>query len=408
MMSNFGATPVTGTYIDIDGAGGAWSTWGKPTLYQDSVIFIAQTVPGGSAIQPRVGIVWCEPNQPTVGYTQTGYADFWNMIQTGTDPLYAVWGTNDGLYCFREATIEVASGTPSISFSTTATRSAISAGVGSLSPWSICQFADTLFFHDNRARPWMLRHGGRLEPIWQQMATRTQGWSTTILAPSLISTGLVGAVVPELNQVLLSAPGLDAAARPTAVPCFDATTGVYAGDWFIGQGDIHGHVWTGFDVLDQQINADGLPVLCGIGAGTPDNGFDGGGYVHILQSLNANVWVDVPTLSTVSCTAALVGYAADRNMQPDYVTFITTTSGITSVAITTNYGTAESTLNVVPVDGGASLTPISEYRSTLGLNGSARRWMAITVSAPSIPTAQWGLQRIEVFGTTSGVGPADA
>lgn len=403
IASNFGGSPITGTYIDIDGGGGSWSTWGKPTIYEDSIIFITQTVPGGSAIQARIGIVWCEPNQPAVGYTQSGYADFWNMIETGSDPLYAILGTNSGFFFWRAAGIGVANGTPSINFSTTATRDARGEAIGSVSPWAVALFQNNIFFLDTRGRPWMMPLDGDPKPIWQQLTTLTVSHQSA-LDPTTLSWLAVGAIAPELNQYVAAiwsdSPSTNRS--PNVASAFDGQTGTYSGDWFIGN-------TIGIDVLDTQLDANGMRVLC-IGGGAV--GAASGGYIWILNALNAGVWNDdgVSPAGFLFVTGRM-GYSASRNMHPDYANIIVHSTDVMQGIICQTSYESVTVPNVTPAS--QSHAPSTgdtpqEFLAVLGLDGNATRWLGLYIQGPATLTAQWGVQRIELYGSMSGLGAGEA
>ncbi len=405
VMTAFGSTPVTGAYIDIDGAAGAWTAWGKPTVYQDSVMFIAKTVPGGSAVTPRVGIVWSEPNQPTVGYTQTTYADFWNIIENNTEPLYAILGTNNGLFYWRANSIGVATGTPSIGFSTTATRDYRGDPVGTVSPYAVVLFEDNVFFLDAKGRPWMMPLLGNPQPIWQQLTKRLDALTPAVLDPSFLSYIAIGSAVPELNQVALIFAGDPTNANrasPFFASVFDGATGAYAGEWSLSRG------LSSFDTMGVVLNSSGVRVLyVGGGLNSPGPSPTIGGYVWILNALTAGVWADVASgvagiTSSVEAETHEMGYAADRLLYPDSVTFIVRSG---------------EAMSVTPVSMNASVTPITvtptasggftlANRATLGLSGEATRFVAFDLGVGA-PTLQWGITRVEVFGSVSATGPED-
>lgn len=401
VASNFASTPITGTYIDIDGAGGAWSTWGKPTTYQDSVMWITQTVPSGSDVQARIGFVWSEPNQPAVGYDQPGYADFWNMIETSSDPLYCLLGTNDGLFVWRENSITLATGTPSINFSSTASREARGDSVGSVTPWAVAIFGENIFFLDNLGRPWMMPLDGHPQPIWEQLAsvTATNGvWGAGTAVFGYIATGTI---VPELNLYLVAISPGNSNASPKIGEVFDAGSGAYAGEWNVASGD------GSFDVIDTMLDANGarvLSVMGGIGGGPPIQG----GYVSIL-SLSGLVWTDSANgLMDLRIQTEPIGFSASYVMHPDYANImLRTPDTIPVVGYFAAYGNPPSVLNVVPLEP-QSTAVIQSARAVVGLDGAATRFTQFYFTGPTAPVSQWGLQRIEVFGSRSLAGPDDA
>ena len=132
------STPITGTYIDGDGSGTSWAAIGEPQIYQGSLMFISATT--FSNVTGGIGIIWSEPNQPATGYMQSGFADFWNLIQTGNSQLYALKATNSGLYYSRAGSWGVLSGTPSVNFQNTATQDVVSYNVGCVSSKSVKAF----------------------------------------------------------------------------------------------------------------------------------------------------------------------------------------------------------------------------------------------------------------------------
>lgn len=408
VMSNYASTPVTGTYIDIDGAGGSWTAFGKPTIYQDSVFFIALTVPGGSAVTPRIGIVWSEPNRPTVGYTQTDYADYWNLIETGSDPLYAILGTNNGLFYWRESSIGMAAGTPSINFSTTATRDSRSTFVGTISPWAIAQFANNVFFLDVRGRPWMMPLDGDPQPIWQQLPSVTQANATGLL-PATLSYLAVGAIVPEINHYMVAIGGDPTSTTTNQAQLFNGASGAYAGQWDIRIGT------PAYDVIDEQRDASGVRVLC-VGGGASSTATSGG-YVWILEALQAGIFADSDSIGraiALSVSTGLVGYTADRILYPDYVTLILrsnflTANAVLSVGIINQDGSQTTVSNVTT---GINAGINKQVRAVVGLDGTARRWLLLNVTLTTAAGAsnlasQWGVDRIEVFGSTGMAGPDD-
>lgn len=398
VASNFASTPITGTYIDIDGGGGAWSTWGPPTIYQDSVMWITATVPSGSAVEAGVGIVWSEPNQPAVGYDQSGYADFWNFIETGSERLTGILGTNSGLFVWRESSITVAVGTPSINFSSTATRDARGDAVGTVCPWAIAIAEDNIFFLDNRGRPWMMSLAGQPQPIWEQLATAANtffGVDQTDL-PYVA----VGAIVPELNLYIFASTYTTSYQSPFIANVFSADDGNYNGQWQIGPS-----AGSGINTIGEQLDASGMRVLCVVGSLGAISPYYGG-FVSILSSVTAAQWADSPNAQNVQITTAAMGFSASNIMNPDYVNImVRSTDTIQAVNFTgSNGNTSPAVTSVVPLSNPSLIT---SYRAVVGLDGSATRYMSFHMLGPASQVTQWGVQRLEVFGSTCLAGPDD-
>lgn len=402
VASNFASTPITGTYIDIDGGSGAWSAYGKPTIYEDSVMFITATVPSGSAVEPRVGFVWSEPNQPAVGYTQSGYADFWNMIQTGSDPLYCILGTNSGLFLWRKDSITVATGTPSINFSSTASRDARGDAIGSVSSFAVALFGSNIFFVDAYGRPWMMPLDGDPQPIWQQLASLVATASTAILAD--LPYTAIGAIVPELNRYIVAIWRGAPITNPVSASVFDGSTGAYDGEW--NYNGVSGQI--GWDVVDVQLDSTGNRVLCIVGGASGTGGR--GGYVALLKPLAANVWQDSPVTQVAQLRTERIGYSVSSVMSCDHANIVVR-SPETMVGISplTPYGEVAISAVTPVVQPGSPITPFpGEDRAVIGMDGTATRWVSFAIAGPANPTKQWGLQRIEIFGSTSLAGPDDA
>lgn len=418
---------MTGTKIPINAAGDDWTAYGPPTIYQGSVFFIAKTVPIGSAIQPGVGMVWCEPNQPLVGYTQSGYADFWNIIEQGgprgNAPLSALWGTNSGLYYFRAIGIGVAVGTPSLSFSTTATRDSVSADIGCVAPWSLDQYGNTMFFADTYGRAMMLPIGGAPVAIWKQLAALQDSALSYGLLQSVLAENCSGCIVPELNLYALAVfsggeyrvstagayrvttTGVYRIANvslPTELEMFDATSGNYAGRWTT--------------TLTNETNPPQFRVLGITASATSDRLFSilantqaNGPFFLALHRLSDNVWEDgTPPSETVvpavSVTTNRLGYAAgtlyDAANTADIITMSTAPLAVTV--------TTPAASDVIETSGQApNASSDGTYRTVVGMDVHAARGILLVVS-PLTADEQWGFQRLEFDVTTSRAGPEDA
>lgn len=405
--TNLGSTPITGTYIDIDSAGTTWTSTAPPVEYTGSLFFIVSTYAGAAAVQAGVGIVWCEPNQPSVGYCQTNYADFWNLIQQtggqiGALALTALAATNNALYYFRRYSIGSVQGVPSLSFSGTATRDLVSQNIGTAAPGSITQFGPNIFFVDVFGRPFMFTEGGGITALWEQMRGQINANPGMLANQAATALVAVGCVVPQLNLVALSGWSSNPTGSATFGPlgvntlyCFEQDSGTYMGRW---QGT---NTLVTFDALAIMNDPNNTPTFS---AFSQDAGLTGGTWLQAL--LSAGQWQEVSqtTSATIPITAQTtrMGYAA----------------------------ATEWTLNVARAIEGGQATPMA--LTTVGTNGSVSQgpvtppasadgtylaqWAPIGTTGrgfyaeltPTTTTTQWQLYRTEIDVTAADVQMSDA
>lgn len=159
------------TWDGTAGAGGlvkltnAPLAYGKPTVRSAKLFLIEWSA--------RDTIAWSEENDATLGYATAPYTNEWKLSQTGTAPLYAIHGTNDGLYYFRQARIGVIRGDAGPDFVTASTHDAVSQSIGTISPAGVAQADDDLWFSDQFGVPHVLPAGGRPEPVLYEMRSET-------------------------------------------------------------------------------------------------------------------------------------------------------------------------------------------------------------------------------------------
>lgn len=423
--TNLTSTPITGTVIPINSAGDAWSAFGPPTVYQGSVVFITNTTPAGSDAQPRRSIVYCEPELPLIGYTQSGFSDFANLIEEDGNLLYAILGTNVGLYYWRLESIGFLSG-PLFSFTTTPTADAVSMSVGTTAPFSVQIFGQNIFFADAFARAWMLPLRGSPQPIWKQMASLIPQQLAMVGLPSIL-TNAYGAIVPDLNLYALAAyevqvaesGGGSASAPPNTLFWFDGLTGNYCGRLNVGVGGLdssNAPISMNVDVIGQLRDAFGVPVFVALGAW-----WDVGPTLTatLLASLKyvmavspaSKTWNDTNTgalfspgsvAPAISITSSRLGYLAGVVYNADLGEVITMSPDPFTVSVQTPY--VANAIEVTAVTPNASQD--GTYRTPLGFDICAARGMQFTI-APTAATQQGGFQRIEVSVSASKAGPED-
>lgn len=398
--TNLGSTPITGTYIDIDGSGAAWTSTAPPVEYKGSLIFIATTYGGSGAVQGGVAIVYCEPNQPSVGYIQSGYADFWNVIQqtggqTGSMQLQALSANNTELIYFREYSIGAITGTPSINFSTTATTDAISQNVGTRAPGAVVQFQDNTFFVDVMGRPWLYVTGATPRPIWEQMRGQYQATPSLLANPTATALVAVGSIVPQLNVVVLSGWSSDPVGSPVFGPlgpntlyAFAQDTGTYQGRW---QGASTLSTFDALAVMKDPDNNPTLTALCLTGLAMN---------IWYQGLLSSGVWKDNAVTLPVTATTQRLGYTAHIEYTLQGVRSVT--SNVTPVALTTvaTNGT---------VSQGTQTPPSSSDGTFLAQwlpDATQGRGFQLQIS-PTTTTSQWALYLLEAYCTSAEIVAGD-
>ncbi len=379
--TNLAATPITGTYIDIDGLAGDWAAIGAPVLYQGSVVFIAKRVPAASAITAGIGIVWSEPNQPDVGYTQPGYADFWNLIEQSSFPLYALCPTNNTLYYFRESSIGAIQGTPGVALSSTASRDLVSYNVGCVAPSTIISFGTGIFFCDKNGRPWRFQPGAAPEPLWHRLRGQIDA------NPSWVAQGYttfqygVGCLIPQLNIVLLGgwAQVVGPPTQVTTLYAFDAITGMYYGRWS-GASTL-----ANFNALAPLIDTNGNATLGALSIT--------GSSLRLwtLALLSDNIWTDNAVVPTITAKTQRLGYQANVVWNASDVGTVITQS-TAPLTITVQTPNAASTTEATALAPNSSSD--GTYRAVFGMDVQSARGIQLTVQPTTAPS-QWVLQRVE-------------
>ena len=377
--TNLSSTPITGTYIDGDGSGTSWFSVGEPQIYQGSLMFISMTTFGN--VTGGISIIWSEPNQPALGYMQSGYADFWNLIQTGSTPLFALKATNSGLYYFRENSIGCLTGTPSINFQNTATHDVVSVNTGSVSSKGIKAFGNYLYFMDAVGRPWRFAIGGNPEPIWLKMRQFYEAATTA----SVQAFGFA-VIEPNLN-LYIAFPWNDGNSGCATGYVFDANTGIFEGRWQIADWGSHtspSAMLTGNFVSDGTNNF--LILL-----GSNDNAGSNLGTQWTLNLISAGVWSDGAGVAAMPITAQTqrLGYNARVKMAPQQIRAVTNNQTPIALTSVSTVGTISQGTQTPPASSdGTNLAVWVPDVSTQG------RGFQLQLS-PTTSTTQWRLFRVE-------------
>lgn len=389
--TNLSSTPITGTYIDIDGAAGSWSAQGEPQVYAGTLFFIARTVPVGSSVEAGVGMVWSEPFQPDIGYVQTTYANFWNLVEQVADPLYALWATNNYLYYFRERSIGAISGAPGVNFSTTASADMVAVNVGCTAPASICQFGDTIYFVDAIGRPHSFTADTTPRELWRQMRGQIEG--TNVLSyPASTALRAVSVVVPQLNVVLMGGWAYDPSSTnlgPLTLYCFDGQSGQYYGRW-------NGAATSGLtniDALAQMKTSTGAATIGIYTTGTTKP-------VFLLSLLGDANWKDNTVVVSRSIQTFRLGYSSRQVWSAaDTGTVIVQDSAPLTITVRTPY--TASTVEATAKSPASSQD--GTYRVIFGMDVRSARGIQLTI-APTTATAQWVCQQVSFPATASKAG----
>ena len=131
--------------------------YGRPTVYYRKLFFIAWSF--------RDSIYWSEEDAAGTGYNGTGYTNFWALTQSGTAPLYVLYGTNEALYYFRQSSIGAIRGAANPDFKTSGVHDSISQSVGSIALAGVQGVDNDLWFVDQFGVPNILRAGGQPHPL---------------------------------------------------------------------------------------------------------------------------------------------------------------------------------------------------------------------------------------------------
>ena len=384
--TNLSAAPITGTYIDYDGAGVAWSAYGQPVIYTGAVFFILQSVGGVAA---RTTIAWSEPNQPSVGYQQTDYDNAWTLTQTSSSPLYALAATNDALYYSRDLSWGAITGAPNINFRNTATHDVVSANVGCTSPATVRTFLNYIYFADQNGRPWRFPVGGAPEPIWLQSRTNFDAASGTV--PTTVAWAVIE---PNLNLYLAfsRAGSGSSTGTPTFAFAFDANTGRFAGTWTVGSPvalDIGG-------LVRDAVGATRFAVLQESSGGLAN--------VHYLNDLSAGIWQDGGNTARVLLQTGVFGADGSRTFRAGGQVRVIQKGGASVNLIVTDTGTGAlgTSQNLTRAPNGIGGNSVAGRRVVFSMETPNSRGVRLLVS-PTTTTEQWVCYRIEMDAAEGGL-----
>lgn len=419
MATNLSATPITGTYVDIDGMGTTWAAYGPARLYGGSFVLILSQV---NSVSARTDIVWSLAGNGAVGYQQSTYDFRWTLAQTDADPLTAIFGTNTALFYWRENSIGAISGIPGPNFQSSHTDDAVSKNVGTLAPQSIVAYGTTIYFTDAIGRPYRLVPGSDPEPIWLDMrgivSTQTVGFSgvtktvTTAAPEATMSVYVVAIWSPLPSQQCPAVEGY----------LFDIRTGTYFARFSIADG-------VQIDCLGSFIDSNGRSVMVALGSVDPPSGSTvaASGYVWGIRSLeaigdfvttedgvflttedgvllttegtDAANWTDNDEVPNIYATTPRFGYELDSVLSVDRASALIGGGAVTRMSALT--AAVAETAEGTPTP---STTQDGVGKLTCGFSGIQGRGVTLTLQ-PTTATTQWILQRVSVDAVVNKANP---
>lgn len=385
------------------GSGDLWTAWAMPEPYTASLFFILNTVGAGATIKNlRNTVAWCEPADQTTGYQQANFDNTHTPGQSGFSPLFALKGTEVGLYYSRALSWGLMTGTPGINFATTVTRDAVSQNVGCTNPATVQVFGRYLYFTDNNGRPWRFRFGGDPEPLWLQLRATAEGQiSSGYGLANTLQYNSWAVIEPNLNLYIVGAWCPTAGtASPSTLHVFEARSGRYVGDWQLPQNGFATLMDGGGIVLDTT----GNPALLLLGEGTASGTH---GFCWNLARVSDAYFNDNGNVMVCSVTSQRFGYGLNTTWQVRQVRALqnnTSTPLDMAMTLSTSQGPGINLGNQSAV----SATSEGGYRFVWTPENVGSRGLALIVSPVTTAANQWKLTRLEVDAEAFPTGPEEA
>lgn len=409
--TNLAGTPITGTAIQYDTGNSVWAAQ-HMTLYSGALVFKVKSVAG---VLTPARIAWSAPFDPTQGYfnTVSGTAvDYtWDVVQTGSNPIYAIYGTNIALLYWRDYSIGALSGAIGPDFKGSATHDAVDLKVGTRSPATIAVHGNTVFFCDTEGRPQMLPLGNPLVPIWLSMRSWVESSRTDV--PQATQLTACAAIYPPLDLYIVTiwSPSPSINLAPNIGHMFDVLTGRYVGRFLIGPG-------INIEAIGVLKDQNGEPSLAVIGTkiAAVNNGF--GGYAWRMANVQENIWTHNGAVPTILAQTARLGFGADVIRFADKATAITgSTAPVGILALSSSTQTAGYPTGDLGTESGdtiisesldaldaESLAQATATPSSLSLDGTYRCAWGLDIEGrgfnltlfPTTANSQWRLHKVEL------------
>ena len=355
------------------GEGPAYSVFGQPVIYYGAVFVIYQQI---ETVYARTTIGWSEPNQPSVGYQQTGYDNQWTLTQTSSDPLFALAPTNDALYYSRQLSWGAVAGAPGINFQGTATHDVVSGNVGCVSPASVKVFLNTVYFADMLGRPYRFAVGGSPEPLWYQARVQFDTYTTS--PTTAVAQQVFAVVEPNLNLYLLGFTVVLSSGISSFL-AFDLVTGRFQGVW---------------SVTSATMDAGGLVMDAEGSAAIAFLQVNASGTTHVwrLTRTYEGVWTDNSATIVRSISTPWVLYNGYQTHRVTEARALQNAVGVTAAVVVNSANGIGSGGALTTITSGAN---VAELGRVVWLdNGPVARGVQVSVS-PQNSAAQWRVWGVE-------------
>lgn len=426
-------TPTTGAaaVIEYNAALDPWATKGGPVVYGGFIFFLVKG--SGEALlelQTTTDVLVTEDGLPLTteltsghqnqiawgnaldartGYNQGAYDHVWQLTQTSSDTLGALYADESALVYLRNVGIGYITGDVDDDFRTSSTRDAIDEVVGTDAPAAVVGVHKKIWFADLDGRVHRCSAGGgEAEPLWFPVRREVTERMGTAASRANVAAYARAAYHSGYDLVLFTLWD-----RQT-IYAFHASTGKYMGQWEVG-GGIH---VTAMGALVDNSNRSTF-LLLGTRSTSytaadlgvvwrqkfPDDASqwldqaDASIAVHTAFSRAAETqWLDhrgAKAFRAHDVTASLVGDSVRHAVRLQYVV---PSSGLSAALV------AQSSAVVGEMSASDS---ISTAKWTLGRNaqGSAMR---LRLSATHADNVQWGVHEIAVEMTITKARPRAA
>lgn len=427
LASSLSSTPIVGTYIPYNAGEDDWSLFGPPRVYSGALVGILAEVDGTSQ---RTSLVWSAPGDASAGYEQATYDNQWELIESSSDPLFAIAPTETQLYYFREDAIGFVAGPIGPSWQSNSTPGALAQNVGTVFPQSVVLFGSQVYFCDQMGRPYKLV-GQQLSPIYLQMRGIID---TAPLAYPTVNANVASAAYEPYLNMYLAAPfstNTFLQSPPVEGYWFDVRTANYMGRFCItAQNDKT--LPTQIDCMGNFTDPSGRQVLVVVGSvdAQENTAPADSGYVWTLNS-NVGQGVAITTegasplvittedgvgLATEGTTqnwqdgeqppirmiqTQRLGYQSDTILNVDRVTILVGDEDPLTVSAST--AQVVQSVQCIPTP---NPSEDGVNRATAAFDGVMGRGCAITVQ-PTTAFEQASIQSVTLFGTLSNALPDD-